>query len=1095
MKPTFATNTTESTVAEALNDYLGELLEKYASPFEVAIASAYFNPGGFDLLSDSLQKVGSVRLLLGTTPEPPPTGVRRLRGDSSPSDAEGERIRHALEGHRHSIEEDRDLLGFQIDADSGAQRLIAWLRSGKVEVRRYEDGFLHGKAFMVEADPGVVAGSSNFTYAGLAKNAELNLGQYQPDTVKQVQQWFETLWDRSVPFDLASIYEERFLPHNPYLIYLRMLYERYGDEVEREAEALGTGIHLTSFQKDGVWRAKRILADRHGVLVADDVGLGKSFIAGELIREALQDRRQRVLLIAPAALRDGPWRRFQEKHNLYVECRSYEEIAQGQHAVEWDQYALVVIDEAHGYRNPSTDRAASLRQILKGSPPKDLVMLTATPVNNSLWDLYYLLSYFIRNDAAFANAGVRSLRDHFAEAMALDPEDLSPDRLFDILDSVAVRRTRHFVKKYYPNDRVEIDGEMMPIVFPEPKVRKIGYDLDAVMPGFFDRFAHALDCANGGCDHAPDVAAGPVLHLARYQPSKYRKGGGGIVTHELQMSGLLRSGLLKRFESSGYAFAQTCRRMAGSYEAFLELLAEGRVASGEELAEWIATDSDEDEDAMRKLPRGAEPASLFDVDALRGDAEADLAVLLAFAMEAEGVSPDDDPKLAALLEHLEEIASEAAAEGIGEDDTRNKRKVIVFSYFADTIEWIERFVEKKVAEAPALTPYRERVVAVTGDVGDRTDAMFGFAPHTSEAPPGKDADRYDILLATDVLAEGVNLQQARHIINYDLPWNPMRLVQRHGRIDRIGSPHSRVFMRCFFPDERLDDLLGLEERLVRKIKQAAASVGVSGEVIPGSKVEEHVFAETREQIARLEGQDAAIFETGGEIGTAFSGEEYRQELRAGMEDPRTAGLVRSLAWGSGSGLARAGVRPGFVFCARVGDHPEPQFRWVAADDTSTVVGDTLSALSAAHATFDTPRVLSEEMHTKAYEAWASAKRDILERWLAGADPANLQPKVPKAMRDAADLLRSDPPPSMAVQEVDEVLNAIEAPYGERILKVVREAMAIDGSGAERALAVVTAVRELGLEPAHAPEPLPVIDEHDVHLVCWMAIESRDSVEL
>ncbi|MEX0755625.1 MAG: helicase-related protein [Actinomycetota bacterium] len=965
-----------------------------------------------------------------------------------------------------------------------------WLRSGKVEVRRFEDGFLHGKAFLVSADPGVLSGSSNFTYSGLARNLELNLGQYQPDTVEKVQEWFEGLWARAAPFDLAAIYEERFLAHNPYLIYLRMLFERYGDEIEREASAIGTGIHLTSFQKDGVWRAKRILGDRHGVLVADDVGLGKSFIAGELIREAIQDRRQRVLLIAPAALRDGPWRRFQEKHNLYIECRSYEEIAQGRHAVEWDQYAMIVIDEAHGYRNPGTERAASLRDVLKGSPPKDLVMLTATPVNNSLWDLYYLLGYFIRNDAAFANAGVRSLRDHFAEAMALDPDDLSPDRLFDILDAVAVRRTRHFVKKYYPHDRVEIDGELMPIVFPDPVVRKVEYDLDAVMPGFFERFAHALDCSNGHCDHEGATAANPVLHLARYQPSKYRARGGEVETHELQMGGLLRSGLLKRFESSSYAFAQTCRRMADSYVAFLDLLDQGRVASGEELAEWIATDSDEDESVMRRLPRGAEPASLFNVEELRRDAEEDLALLLAFADEAAAIAADDDPKLASLLEELSEIAADAATEGVGEQDTRNKRKVIVFSYYADTIDWIQRFLEVQVARDPALAPYRDRVVVVTGDAGDRADAMFGFAPHTSEAPPGREEDKYDVLLATDVLAEGVNLQQARHIVNYDLPWNPMRLVQRHGRIDRIGSPHSRVFIRCFFPDARLDDLLGLEERLQRKITQAAASVGVSGEVIPGSKIEEHVFAETREQIAKLEGQDTAIFETGGEIGTAFSGEEYRQELRGGMEDPRTSELVKSLAWGSGSGLARVGVRPGFVFCARVGDHPEPQFRWVAADDVSVVVGDTLSCLSAAHATADTPRSLSEGAHARAYDAWASAKADILDRWLTASDPANLQPKVPKTMRDAADLLRTDPPPSVTVPELDDILNAIEAPYGERILKVVREAMTTEGTGPERALAVVSAVRELGLEPAHAPEPLPVIDGSDVHLVCWIAIEAN-----
>src|SRR5204862_2547617 len=126
----------------------------------------------------------------------------------------------------------------------------------------------------------------------------------------------------------------------------------------------------------------------------------------------------------------------------------------------------------------------------------------------------------------------------------------------------------------------------------------------------------------------------------------------------------------------------------------------------------------------------------------------------------------------------------------------------------------------------------------------------GFAPRPSEAPAGRDVDRFDLVVTTDVLAEGVNLQQARNIINYDLPWNPMRLVQRHGRIDRIGSPHADVFIECFFPDERLDDLLALEERVRRKIAQAAMSIGVEYEVIPGAARADIVFAETRHEIER-----------------------------------------------------------------------------------------------------------------------------------------------------------------------------------------------------------------------------------------------------
>src|SRR5699024_500028 len=198
------------------------------------------------------------------------------------------------------------------------------------------------------------------------------------------------------------------------------------------------------------------------------------------------------------------------------------------------------------------------------------------------------------------------------------------------------------------------------------------------------------------------------------------------------------------------------------------------------------------------------------------------------------VNPHNDPKVAALIEQLATIAQEAEEESVGGDDTRNKRKVIIFTYYADTANYLDRAVQNAITTDKRLAPYKDRLVMVQGtDKAGRGDAITGFAPMT--AGTGTEEDRFDIIVATDTLAEGVNLQQARHIINYDLPWNPMRLVQRHGRIDRIGSPHKRVYLRCFFPSKELDHLLGLETILQRKITQAAKSIGIEGEIVPGSK--------------------------------------------------------------------------------------------------------------------------------------------------------------------------------------------------------------------------------------------------------------------
>lgn len=449
MKPEFATNRPGERVADAITGYLDHLLAIWREPYEMAIATAYFNPGGFSLLARQLEAAASVRLLLGAEPTTDLARLRRLSRTVVPARDDAHQLQEALRALETEELADRDLLGFTPETDALVQRLIAWLEDGRVEVRRYTEAFLHGKTFLVTtSNDGAIAGSSNFTYAGLAKNIELNLGQYQPHVVAQVRQWFDGLWDAAEPYALADIYRARFAPYNPYLIYLRMLFERYGAEVEEQAEQEGTGLRLTTFQQDGVWRAKRILDAFDGVVIADGVGLGKSFIAGELIREAVADRRQRVLLVTPAALRDGPWAAFLADHQLGVESVSYEELTADPHLnpgargtgirYEPNQYALVVIDEAHAYRNPDTQRAAVLRRLLAGSPPKHVVLLTATPVNNSLWDLYYLLGYFISNDGEFAASGIPSLKRHFAEAMATDPEDLSPDKLFDVLDAIAV---------------------------------------------------------------------------------------------------------------------------------------------------------------------------------------------------------------------------------------------------------------------------------------------------------------------------------------------------------------------------------------------------------------------------------------------------------------------------------------------------------------------------------------------------------------------------------------------------------------------------------------------------------------------------------
>ncbi len=1107
-KPELAVNRDGHTVAEALSGFITHAATGFVGGASVDIASAYFNVGGYSVLADALDQATGVRLLLGAEPQPPENRRRALRAEPPQEQrAARARMRRALDDQEQNLRFERDHLGFTLEVDAAARRLVDWLGEPSVEVRRLEGRFLHGKAFVVgDRSHGVVAGSSNFTFAGLVTNLELNLGNYAPHVVSQVQEWFDELWDEAAPYDLAGMFEARFEPHSPQLVYLRMLWERYGDELQAEADDDGSPqIHLTAFQTDGLWRARRILDERTGVLIADEVGLGKTFLAGELIREAALDRRQRVLVITPATLRDGPWRAFQAEHNLPMELVSYEELMADvrlnpEHATtakllakNINDYAMVVIDEAHNLRNPATQRAHALRQLLAGSPPKQLVMLTATPVNNSLWDLYHLLGYFLRNDASFADAGIRSLRDHFANAVALNPDDLTPEHLFDVLDAVAVRRTRSFVKRFYPNDTVRIADVETHIVFPTPRVRKVTYDLDAVLPGFFDRFAAALNP-----DAEPDDAG--TLTLARYVPSRYRRDSDDADAYEMQLAGLLRSGLLKRFESSPYAFAETCGRMAAGHDAFLSMLEQGRVATGDVLADWMAADTDDMDDKQRDafldhLVGPSYDAASYHVDRLRDHVTRDRDLLRAFEAEARTVTRVDDPNLAALVDELADIAAEAEAEGIGAEDIRDQRKVLIFSYYAATVDWIVEHLDNVAHSDERLAAFRGRIESIAGGsgTGDKESVLWGFAPRTTDAPDGLDGDLYDIVVATDVLAEGVNLQQARHIINYDLPWNPMRLVQRHGRIDRIGSRHLEVFLRCVFPDSRLDDLLGLEERLHSKIAQAAASIGV-GKILPEQGAHADInFTETREEIERIRNEDAALFERGGTAKGALSGEEFRQELRQALEDAGLAEQIKSLPWGSGSGMAvgAASAGEGYVFCARVGDHPAPVFRFVSREGSSAigVIDETLACLHRARPPLglETPRVLEEVDTLGAFDAWELARDDIVDKWNFMSDKANLEPHIAPRLVRVAEVVKDNPPLDMTQDEIDMVVDAIQAPYPERTIRTLHAALASSEEPAEQATAIVRVVRDLGLQPFVPPEPLPEITPGDVYCVTWLAL--------
>jgi hypothetical protein len=573
--------------------------------------------------------------------------------------------------------------------------------------------------------------------------------------------------------------------------------------------------------------------------------------------------------------------------------------------------------------------------------------------------------------------------------------------------------------------------------------------------------------------------------MARYMPSLYKLANIAARTgaqFEIQLGGLLRSALLKRFESSAVAFAKTARKMADSHDGMLDLLSAGRVPTGRALSEWMATDID-DVDDFEELLAGRDGAELdladeYDTDALRRDLERDRDLLRVFAGRAE--------KLAALVDELAVIAAEAQAEGIGADDERDRRKVLIFSYFADTVDWIRDHLETATATDPRLAVFKGRVTSVSGSDHDTERAMFGFAPKTTDPPAGMAEDLYDIVVATDVLAEGVNLQQGRHIINYDLPWNPMRLVQRHGRIDRIGSHHTEVFLRCIYPDRQLNTLLELEERLRRKLHQAMATFGGTAP-LPGYEDVDRTYADdTRAALDAIQAGDNSLFTTGG--GTVL-GEEFRQLLRRELDKPGARRQLEELPWGSGSGFLRAGTQPAWVFYAQVADHQEPRFAYVTlGPDGYAVDANFLRCLLEARPNDEerTERFLPDEIYTSTYGAWQAARDHIWSTWEYATDPANLEPKIPAVLDRAIAIIQDHYDGVLTVEEADRLVDRLRAPYPERMLRPVRKILA-EGEPPEQVRSLADLADDLGFEPTNRPDPLPPINDDDIHLLCWIAI--------
>jgi superfamily II DNA or RNA helicase len=1041
---------------------LAYLIDDIDAKHPLAIATGYVDLGGLHELARILDG-RPVRLLLGAAPDPglgaPPPPIDRFQLQLQ------------------ALQEERDFSRFP--PSRAAERLAAvetWLERPEVEVRRFTRRFLHGKAYLFgDVDDARVAlvTSANLTGAGLFNNLELGLAHYQPNVAGQAIEWFEQLWADAI--DFGGELDDLLFPDpglvDPRTVYLRALLELHPPQPDDPGRASRpTGLELAPFQRDGYERARVIARDHGGVIYADGVGTGKTEIGLAFIEERTAEDGVYALVVAPAQLK-GRWKERIDQSKLSAQVISFQELSSDEQLtpdadrthrhlnVKRDSYRLVLVDEAHALRNEDTTWYRAMERMLGGTK-KQVVLLTATPINNGLWDLYNLVMLFARHDRAFSAIGIDSVRNLFLSAGAneRDPENLSPDVLYPLADAVSVRRDRAFIERTYENATFP-DGT--PVRFPTPILNTHRYDLDGAHPGLVESIAGEID----------------ALTMARYRPSAF-----DLSTEEesaeAQLAGLLKSGLLKRFESCWWACLQTVERMLSAHEAFLAGWDRGEVLSREALLAAAADEVDEAGLASwleeRLESDGARRAGDFKPD-FGPAVAADRDRLAAIRNELTALEGRGDPKLDLLVRLLEESPA---------------RKVAVFSTFGATVRYLDRHL-------PELVGGRERVAVIGAEAtpDERTGILSRFAPETVVYPGYEPAaGEVDLLVSTDVLSEGQNLQQAQAVISYDMPWNPQRVVQRNGRVIRLLSPHDEVFLTTMLPTPgELEKLLGLEARIQGKIKAAGGVYGMESEVIEGIEVELHSFAE------RLAAGDPELAREAEEDSGAFVGEELRRLIDRAISEGEVA-RVQNLPWGIGAcfrqspeGRSRGPAGIFFATRTRPGADPETSYRyWRYVETGGDLVNGDLEILRR----IDPQGAEAAEVEGVDFDAaWERAASSIVAEHNARADLRAGQEQIGPLQRWALEVLR-DPTVTLPVgsEQLDQADAALSVERSSAVRRALREikdrldtaAISRDKSAAE----IVEIVAEFGLRPVD-PAPLPEkIEVDDLGVVCWMVVLPR-----
>lgn len=852
------------------------------------IATGYFEIGALLALDGKWQKLDQVRILMGD--EVTKRTHRAL--------AEGlSRVGQLLDD---SIEREKQKNDFL----TGVDQIVQAIASGKIQCRVYVKKKFHAKAYITHSKLAVVGssalvGSSNFTYPGITGNVELNV-QLRRE-VEELQQWFDAHWadaeDASV--EVLKVMERQTRNYLPFEVYAKSLqayfnnYEETAGDWERHQSRMYP--ILDQYQRDGYGALLKISGKYGGAFLCDGVGLGKTFVGLMLIERLVKFERKKVLLIVPKSGREPVWESslrsylpelFGDFSNLVL--INHTDLQRGGDWVEKlqrlkEQADVIVIDEAHHFRNPSTKKDTSRYWQMQGlAKDKSVFMLTATPINNRLIDLQHLIEHFTQREAGHFKdtLGIHSLPGHFrklekelskrmgsellqGELAGLETGDiLSQDSLFREL---VVQRSRAYVRQS------QITAGAKAALFPKREAPKVAdYSVKKTYGKLLGMVEKAFNKKQ------------PLFTLPMYYPLAYAKApvADGIEDNrQKQVVGLIRILFLKRFESSASAFESSCQQLLRKVMAFVqvnsttkheqasmerwrihqeELLGDVQKRQHQLFDSAGEEEAEQDEDVVPEEMLAAVELldrNEFDVPQMLSESLQDLNQLAEFLNELRQFKPSHDDKLRALIQLLKT------------DPVLKKHKVMIFSEFSATARYLAKELEK--AGIKGIDQIDSATKRSRGDV------IRQFAPYynnmTSQALADKGHTETRVLIATDVLSEGLNLQDATRLINYDLHWNPVRLMQRIGRVDRRMNPdiekrlvkdhpevkaiRGTVEYWNFLPPGELDELLNLFKKVSNKTLLISKTLGIEGKKLLRP---EDDFAALRDFDHQFEGEPTAL---------------------------------------------------------------------------------------------------------------------------------------------------------------------------------------------------------------------------------------------